>query len=95
MAINNFENIDLNALDVLNKREIKFLPVHFRSTTVNDFYQDKVRQWVKTKLRGRFCIAKIPRVNDNDKLGAQTVIAFEDEKELTYFMLACPYTRRT
>lgn len=95
MAINNFESLDLNAIDVLNKRQTLFLPVHFSSTAINDFDTDRVRQWVKSKLRGRFCITKLPKIKSNDKLGVTTVVAFEDEKELTYFMLACPYARRT
>ena len=94
MTINNFESLELNAIDVIHKRELNFLPVHFVYTTINGFDSLKVKEWVKLKLRGRFCIANIPKVNNNDKLGATTVVAFEDKKELTYFMLACSYARR-
>lgn len=95
MTINNFESIELNVIDVLKKKRLKFLPVHFKSITVDDFNIVKIEDWINTKLRGRFSISRIPRIGKDEKLRTATVVAFEEEKELTYFMLACPYTRRT
>jgi len=95
MTINNFESIELNVIDVLKKRRLNFLPVHFKSVAVDDFNIVKVEDWVNTKLRGRFCISRIPRIGKDEKLRTTTIVGFEEEKELTYFMLACPYTRRT
>jgi len=95
MAINNFDSIELNVADVLKKRKLIFLPVHFKSITVDKFNIVKIEDWVNTKLRGRYCITQVPRIDKDDKLRSIAVIGFEEEKELTYFMLACPYTRRT
>jgi len=95
MTINNFESIELNVVDVLKKRKLNFLPVHFKSITVDNFNVVKIEDWVNTKLQGRFCITQIPHIDKDDKLRSTAVVGFEEEKELTYFMLACPYTRRT
>ena len=95
MAINNFESIELNVIDVLKKRKLKFLPVHFKLIAVDDINIDKIEDWINIKLKGRFCITKIPKISKDDKLRSITVVSFEEEKELTYFMLACPYARRT
>jgi hypothetical protein len=87
---------DLNPLDVLKQREVSTLPPHFVKYKLSDllFVEDEIRSWVRSKLRGRFCIVRTPVVSDNGQLKSATVIGFEDQKELTYFMLACQYTRR-
>jgi hypothetical protein len=36
----------------------------------------------------------LPHVDQEGKLKSATFVAFEDHKELTYFMLACPHLRR-
>jgi hypothetical protein len=33
-------------------------------------------------------------IDENGKLKSASILALEDQKEMTYFMLACPYTRR-
>ena len=94
MNINRIAEIKLGPLDALKKREVDFLPIHFSSTEINERYASKIVQWVRNKLTGRFTICRTPKIDADSKLRPTTVIGFEDEKELTYFMLACPYTRR-
>jgi len=92
--------IELNPLEVLKERELQYLPPHFHKTTVSDgnyFSQANQRSivnWIKDKLNGRFVVTAFPGINSSDKIGNATLVAFEDEKELTYFMLACPFLRR-
>ncbi len=86
---------DLNPLDVLKQRELSYIPPHFFKATVKDVYlESTIKDWIKSKLKGRFCLIKMPAVDNKDKLLSVTVVAFEDEKELTFFMLACPFLRR-
>jgi hypothetical protein len=33
-------------------------------------------------------------VDQSGKMATSTFLGFEDQKELTYFILACPYLRR-
>lgn len=86
----------LNPLDVLNQRNIKFLPPHFSKIKVSDgdIFGNQLENWIITKLKGRFCIIRSPSINNEGHLKSSTFVAFEDHKELTYFMLACPYLRR-
>jgi hypothetical protein len=86
---------ELNPLDILKKRELKFLPPHFSKFKISDFdnFDNKISDWIRSKLKGRYCIASIPSV-EADKLKPSVYVGFEDEKELTYFMLACPHLRR-
>jgi hypothetical protein len=87
---------DLNPLDVLKQREVKTLPPHFIKCKLSDvlFVENDIRDWVRAKLKGRFCIVSTPSLSSKGQLMSATVIGFEDQKELTYFMLACPYMRR-
>ena len=89
---------DLNPLDVLNKRSLSYIPPHFvKFKLTEDGYYSNIgntENWIKNKLKGRYVIAKIPTVSKEGHLKTATFVAFEDQKELTYFMLACPHLRR-
>lgn len=89
--------VELNPLNILNQRQVDTLPPHFGKIKIADetvLFDNKMITWINTKLKGRFCIAKQPSINNNGQLKLATFVGFEDQKELTYFMLACPYFRR-
>lgn len=87
---------DLNPLDILKQRRIKYAAPHFSELIVSDSeIFDGVEDWVKNKLTGRYYIVKKPAIDKNNVLKSSYYIGFEDQKELTYFMLACPQLRRT
>jgi len=87
---------DLNPIEVLKERRIEFLPIHFSKITISDveIFDGKIEDWIKVKLKGRYCIVRQPIVDQTGKLKSATFAAFEEQKELTYFMLACPHLRR-
>ena len=87
---------DLNPIDVLKQREIKTLPPHFSKVKIDDFniFDGSMSAWIANKLKGRYAIVRSPSVDEDGKLKSATFVAFEDQKELTYFMLACPHFRR-
>jgi len=88
--------IELNALDVLNQRRIDSMPPQFSKIKVSDadWYDANLENWIKTKLKGRFYLHKTPGIGSDGRVRSLTFVGFEDHKELTYFMLACPYLRR-
>jgi hypothetical protein len=88
--------IDLNPLNVLKKRKVSFLPVHFSTAKINEsaVWDGSLETWVESKLKGRYCIIRIPNIDSQGKLKSVAVLGLEDQKEMTYFMLACPYIRR-
>jgi len=85
---------DLNPLDILGQREVKTLPPHFSKVSVPIQFDNKIENWIKHKLKGRYCVLKTPSIDDRGNLKSITIAGFEDQKELTYFMLACPHLRR-
>ncbi len=91
--------IEYNPLDLLGKREVDIMPSHFSKIKVEpkEFMFDddgKLKNWVSSKLKGRFSIKKMPAIGADGKMRSELYIGFEEQKELTYFILACPYIRR-
>lgn len=90
--------IELNPLNILRKREVETMPPHFSQIKLEatNFWSDhsNVQNWVSTKLKGRFSIKKLPAIGNDGRMRSEFYIGFEDHKELTYFILACPYIRR-
>lgn len=91
--------LKLNPLSVCKKRKVSFLPVHFSKIQIadTDFLFDTMalEDWIESKLNGRYAIVSLPHSSDGNKTTTKKFVAFEDSKELTYFMLAYPNIRRT
>lgn len=88
--------LELNALDVIVKRRLDFIAPHFAKIKIGDkdYFDSDVESWIKVTLRGRYSVALLPATNHEGHLKLALFAAFEDQKELTYFMLACPHLRR-
>lgn len=78
----------LNPLDITRSRSVSWIPPHFAKINLRyQIYDSQLEDWIKYKLKGRYFV-----LNQYDN--HSTIVGFEDEKELTYFMLACPHFRR-
>jgi len=86
---------NISPLDYLNKRKLSWIPEHFSKINISNILDaNRLDEWIQYKLLSRYSVLVAPAVDVNEKLKPMLTIAFEDEKELTYFMLACPYLRR-
>jgi hypothetical protein len=86
---------DLNPIDVLKQRKLKTLPSHFSKIKISESeIFEGIEDWIKTKLKGRYCLVRSPSIDNSGNLKSTIFVGFEDQKELTYFMLACPNLRR-
>lgn len=87
--------IDLNPLDVLNKRKVEYLVPHFSKTKIQEFhFNDEIENWVRSKLKGRYFYTRSLDAEESSKLKNVSTIGFENHSEMTYFLLACPFIRR-
>ena len=88
---------NLNPLTVLGARTLSWIPPHFVKIPITMAAWDaneNMKNCIEQKLVGRFSIVSSPQIeNTTGKLKISTFVGFEDEKELTYFMLACPHIR--
>jgi hypothetical protein len=89
---------NLNPIEVLKQRKLSTLPLHFSKIKISDdgffFIENNIESWIKNKLKGRYCIVYQPAIDGDGKFKSCLFAGFEDPKELTYFMLACPDIRR-
>ena len=84
--------LDISPLSILKKRRVNWAPPSFHMFQLNSnefLWDNTIADWIEYKLKGRYCL-----MNQETNTGTKSMVGFEDEKELTYFMLACPYTRR-
>ena len=87
---------DLNPIDVLKQRKLTIALSHFKKIAITEIdLFNGLENWINTKLHGRYYIAKQPGIDDKGNLRSTYFVGFEDQKELTYFILACPILRRT
>lgn len=87
--------IELNPLEVLNKRKVDHIVPHFSTTKVSDFYFDnELEEWIRQKLKGRYFYTKCLDAKEDSKLKTISMVGFENHSEMTYFLLACPFIRR-
>jgi hypothetical protein len=88
--------IEINALDILNQRKLNYVPPQFAKTKVGDteWQVNDIEKWIQNTLKGRFYLCKYPGIQNDGKMKTSVIVGFEDHKELTYFMLACPHLRR-
>jgi predicted 2-oxoglutarate/Fe(II)-dependent dioxygenase YbiX len=60
---------DLNPIDVLKQRKLKTLPPHFSKMKISDSELfEGVEDWVKTKLKGRYCLVRSPGIDEGGNL---------------------------
>jgi hypothetical protein len=91
--------IELDPLSVLGIRKVDFLPLHFSTIRTRDIgivnlFSGEIENWITNRLSGRYCIVNTPMIGKDNKLDDVTMIGFEESKEMTYFLLSCPFIRR-
>lgn len=87
------KNGKVNALNVLNIRRVNFPAYHFVYTTIPKFNHNlvsKLNFWISLNLNGRYYIGQDIGLSSDNSIMYVTKIGFENEKELSFFSLACP-----
>ncbi len=85
----------INVLDLLQARQLSTAPPHFEYIDIPVTYnlEDTLIKWIKSHLKNRFYVGKkLTLSKQNDKTVCLS-IGFEDNKEMSYFMLACPHLK--
>ena len=77
-----------NPLNIYDIRTLKVPPPHFEYCTMPMTYNmtDALGNWIGKNLKGRYHLGQ--SLDSNYK--STIKIGFEEPKELSYFMLACP-----
>lgn len=93
------KKIKINPLNVFGMRRTRFCPPHFESANVEMTYNmtRALESWIDENTSGRYFIgSKVEpnmRGNSGSRIKYSTSVAFENSKDLSYFLLACPYLK--
>jgi hypothetical protein len=93
------KKIKINPLNVFEMRRTKFCPPHFESVNVDMTYNmvRALESWIDENTAGRYFIgSRIEpniRASSGSRVKYSTSVAFENSKDLSYFLLACPYLK--
>ena len=88
------KNGKVNKLNALGLRKVNFPAHHFHFTKLAKYtpaFCKSVDSWIYQNLNGRYYIGQAIDIIDNNIVFV-TKIGFEQEKELSFFKLACPHT---
>jgi hypothetical protein len=86
------KNGKVNPLNVLGERKCDFPAHHFHYRTINKYtpaFINLLDRWIYENLNGRYYIGQGINLVDNS-IVYTTQLGFENEKELSFFSLACP-----
>ena len=87
------KNGKVNALNALGIRRVSFPAHHFHYTIIdkyNPIMLSSIDRWVYNNLNSRYYVGQSLDLIDNTIVFV-TRVGFEQEKELSFFRLACPH----
>ena len=79
-----------NPLQFFNLRKQEVPISHFEYVEIPTKYnlEQSINNWIYTHLKGRYYVGICLTVE-----GTKIKVGFEEKKELSYFMLACPHLK--
>ncbi len=88
MAIKNGKPNPLNFLDL---RRVQFPARHFHFTTLPKYspsFVKRIDEWIYTNLNSRYYIGQALELDNTNSIVYVTKIGFEQEKEMSFFLLS-------
>ena len=81
-----------NSLNFYGIRRCKVPPPHFEYITIPLKYNldVSISKWITDNLKGRFYVSSTTSIDNENRLSKMLKIGFEENKELSFFTLACP-----
>ena len=89
------KNKKVNPLNVFEVRQVKSAPPHFEYVNLPMKYnlEESLVKWIKQNLKNRFYTGKNVTLDSDNKLIQVLTVGFEETKDMSYFMLACPHLK--
>ena len=82
-----------NALNYFDLRRVEFPAFHFHFTSLSKNtpnYIKQIDQWIYQNLNSRYYVGPSLELNQDNNIVYVTKVGFEQEKELSFFRIACP-----
>jgi hypothetical protein len=85
------DRFKINPLNVFKCREVTTPPPHFHYIYIDVKYNilQSTKDWIYENLKHRFYFGET-LVLENNQLVTKIKIGFEDSKETSFFLIACP-----
>ena len=89
------KNKKLNPLNILEVRRATVPPPHFEYMNIPIKYnlEESLNKWIEKNLKNRYYVGRNVILDDNNKIIKVLTIGFEESKDMSFFMLACPYLK--
>lgn len=84
-----------NPLNVFGVRQVKSAPPHFEYINIPAKYnlEQSLVKWIEKHCKHRFFLSRNIMLDNERKLMNVITIGFEENKDMSYFMLACPHLK--
>jgi len=83
-----------NALNLFDLRQVQVPPPFFEYEDSEFAYNFDVavavNSWIEKNTKGRYYIGRVTDVDSANTVSSMLRIGFENPKEMSYFLLACP-----
>lgn len=81
--------------EFFNIRKLTHHSPHLASIDLPFTYnlEKSIEKWIKQNLKHRYFISKTIGLTKANKIDNVIRVGFEDKKELSYFVLACPFLK--
>tara|TARA_A200000159_G_scaffold20612_1_gene17238 strand:+ start:2025 stop:2303 length:279 start_codon:yes stop_codon:yes gene_type:complete len=85
----------ITAQDFFEIRRLKFEPPHLATIDLPHTYnmESAISKWIESNLKKRYFLKKAVSLTKENKIESVLRAGFEDPKELSYFVLACPHLK--
>ena len=82
----------VTAQDFFEIRRLSYEPSHLATIDLSHTYniESAISKWIDTNLKKRYFLKKVIGLTKENKIETVLRAGFEDPKELSYFVLACP-----
>jgi hypothetical protein len=84
-----------NPLELFNIRRLKYEAPHLKYIDIPLSYniEQALVKWINYHLKNRYYIGRTMSLDSENQISNQIRIGFEDPKEMSYFVLACPHLK--
>lgn len=89
------KNGEPNPLNVFEVRRANVAPPHFEYVNIPIKYnlEQSLNNWIERNLRNRYYVGRNVALDDKNKIIQVITVGFEETKDMSYFMLACPHLK--
>ena len=85
----------VTAQDFFEIRRLSYETSHLATIDLSHTYniESAISKWIDTNLKKRYFLKKVIGLTKENKIETVLRAGFEDPKELSYFVLACPHLK--